>query len=342
MYKFFEQKASYLPFFCYFCTAKEVQSVYLKEKNMINRELIRLKVLQLTYAYYQNNGKSIESAEKELFVSMSKAYDLYLTLLALIVAIHKEGERRYEIESGRALREGLPPVNNRFVENRFAHQLANNTTLMSFLDDQSHRWDNDDEFVKKIYTLIATSEMYEKYITGPDSYDNDKEFWRMAYKTFIVDNDDLDEVLESKNIYWNDDKVTVDTFVLKTIRRFSADSDDEYKLLPEYDNEEDDKEFARKLFRNTLLHAQEYQAYMTDSVQNWDISRFAYMDIIIMQIAIAEMLTFPSIPVNITISIYVDLAKLYSTSKSWKFVNGLLDNIAHKLVEEHKMLKQVK
>lgn len=306
---------------------------------MINRELIRLKVLQLTYAFYQNGDKTIDSAEKELFISLSKAYDLYRTLLALIVALLKEGERRYEIESTRALREGTKPADKRFVKNRFARQLADNVQLKDFLEDRSHRWDEDEDFIKRLFTQIENSETYANFTNS--SYDVDREFWRVIYKEFIMDNDDLDEILEAKNIYWNDDKATVDTFVLKTIKRFDPKNGDEQPLLPDYSSEED-KEFARTLLRNTLLNKDEYQRYMTESATNWNLGRFAYMDIVIMQIAIAEMLSFPNIPVNITISIYVDLAKLYSTHKSWRFVNGLLDNIAHKLVADHKMLKEVK
>ena len=161
---------------------------------MINRELIRLKVLQLTYAFYQNGDKTIDSAEKELFISLSKAYDLYRTLLALIVALLKEGERRYEIESTRALREGTKPADKRFVKNRFARQLADNVQLKDFLEDRSHRWDEDEDFIKRLFTQIENSETYANFTNS--SYDVDREFWRVIYKEFIMDNDDLDEILE--------------------------------------------------------------------------------------------------------------------------------------------------
>ena len=110
----------------------------------------------------------------------------------------------------------------------------------------------------------------------------------------------MDALLEEKSLYWNDDKEIVDTFVLKTIKRFDPINKSKQELLPEYKDEED-KDFARKLFRATILNADQYQRYMSENSRNWDFSRLAYMDVVIMQIAIAEMLTFPNIPVSVTI-----------------------------------------
>ena len=110
--------------------------------------------------------------------------------------------------------------------------------------------------------------------------------------------------------------------------------------MPEYKDEED-KEFARKLFRATILNADQYQRYMSETSRNWDFSRLAYMDVVIMQIAIAEMLTFPNIPVSVTINEYVDLAKIYSTPRSGGYINGMLDAIARFLIDSGKMFKSM-
>ena len=175
-------------------------------------------------------------------------------------------------------------------------------------------------------------------LTPEDNYDEDREVWRKIYRQLIQDNDDLQALLEEKSLYWNDDKETVDTFVLKTIKRFDPMEKGEQTLLPEYKDEED-KDFARKLFRATILNAEDYQHYMSETSRNWDFSRLAYMDVVIMQIAIAEMLTFPNIPVQVTINEYVNLAKLYSTPRSGGYINGMLDSIARYLIDSGKMLK---
>ncbi len=313
-----------------------------KKEVMINRELIRTKIVQLTYAYYQNGSKNIDTAEKELMFSLSKAYDLYNYLLALIVGITRESRRHLEVAETKAKREGSPMPSRKFADNRFVLQLEENKMLSNFLETQNTSWNDQPEFLKKIYTQITASQIYKDYMeSGEDSYQEDREVWRKLYRALIENNDDLDALLEEQSLYWNDDKEVVDSFVVKTIKRFEEINKASQELLPEYDSEED-KDFARKLFRATIMNADEYQRYMSESSRNWDFSRLAYMDIVIMQIAIAEMMTFPSIPVSVTINEYVEIAKLYSTPRSAGYINGMLDAIAHHLIETRRMFKQIR
>ena len=306
---------------------------------MINREIIRTKIVQLTYAYYQNGNKNIDSAEKELFFSLSKAYDLYNYLLALIVAITKEARRRNEVLTSRAEREGLERPSQKFALNRFAIQLEENKQLAEFISTQKRTWNDDQEFVGKLLEIIEGSNIYKEYMDAKeDDYNTDRDLWRKLYKTFIQYNDDLDTLLEDISLYWNDDKEIVDTFVLKSIKRFDEQNGPKQELLPEWDSDEE-QDYARKLFRASILNANEYQRFMSEASQNWDFSRLAYMDVVIMQIAIAEMVTFPNIPASVTINEFVDLAKLYSTEKSGGYINGMLDAIARHLIETGKMSK---
>ena len=308
---------------------------------MINRELIRIKTVQLTYAYYQNGSKNIDSAEKELLFSLSKAYDLYNFLLALIVSITREAQRHLEVAQSRAQREGTEMPSQKFVNNRFALQLEGNKMLNDFMETQKKTWNDEPEFIKKMYQLVTESQIYKDYMASPeDSYEADRELWRKLYRTLIQHNDDLDALLEEQSLYWNDDKEVVDTFVLKTIKRFEEKNQSHQELLPEYDNEED-KDYARKLFRATIMNGDEYQHFMSEASRNWDFSRLAYMDIIIMQIAIAEMMTFPSIPITVTINEYVEISKLYSTPRSAGYINGMLDAIARHLTKTGKLLKHI-
>ena len=311
----------------------------LLEKTMINRELIRIKIVQLTYAYYQNGNRNMDNAEKELLFSLAKAYDLYNYLLALIVSVTQEERHRVEIAANRANREGTEAPSNRFVNNKFAVQLEGNKQLNLFMESQKRRWEDDMEAVRKLCDQIEQSTIYQEYMASDDdSYEADREVWRKIYRTLIQENPDLDAVLEEKSLYWNDDKEVVDTFVIKTIKRFDPANGADQELLPEYRDEED-RDFALKLFRSTILNADDYQRYMSESSRNWDFSRLAYMDVVIMQIAIAEMLTFPNIPVTVTINEYVDLAKLYSTPRSGGYINGMLDTIARHLIQTGKMMK---
>lgn len=306
---------------------------------MINRDLIRIKIVQLTYAYYQNGDGNIDKAEKELLFSLSKAYDLYNYMLQLIIAVTNEERHRNEIAAVRAKREGTEAPSTKFVENKFELQLEGNRQLNSFIEDKNLTWDNDVEAVRKLCDQIEQSTIYKDYMADTDdSYEADREVWRQLYRTLVKNNDDIDSVLEDKSLYWNDDKDIVDTFVIKTIKRFDPEKKDEQELLPEYKNEED-REFAVKLFRATILNGDTYQHYMSEASRNWDFSRLAYMDVIIMQIAIAEMINFPNIPINVTINEYVELAKQYSTPNSGRFINGMLDTIGRYLNDTHTIFK---
>ena len=307
---------------------------------MINRVLIRLKIVQIVYAYYQNGGKNLDTAEKELFFSLSKAYDLYNYLLLLMVEVTKQANKRLNAAKNKLVptKEELFP-NTKFVENRFIAQLEVNKQLLEFSNNQKKTWENEADFVKTLCDKILESDIYKEYMASePSSYEEDRELWRKLYKNIIFNNIELDQVLEDQSLYWNDDKEIVDTFVLKTIKRFDEKNGAKQELLPEFKDEED-QDFARRLFRRTILNADYYRHLISENTKNWDLDRVAFMDVVIMQIALAEILSFPNIPVSVSLNEYVEIAKLYSTPKSGGFINGTLDGIVNSLKKENKLTK---
>ena len=112
---------------------------------MINRELIRIKVVQLVYAYYNNEGKTLETAEKEFLFSLDKAYELYHTLLLLMVSITHIARRTVEMQQSRARRlhvkEDIP---TKFVDNQFIEQLSKNEQLRAFQEKENTIWSDDE------------------------------------------------------------------------------------------------------------------------------------------------------------------------------------------------------
>ena len=307
---------------------------------MINRVLIRLKIVQIVYAFYQNGGKNLDTAEKELFFILSKAYDMYNYLLLLMVEITKQAQRKQSAAKSKLLptAEELYP-NTKFVDNRFIAQLEVNKQLLEFSETQKKTWENESEFVKRLCEVIMNSDIYKEYMESEtSSYEEDRELWRKIYKRIIFNNYELDQVLEDQSLYWNDDKEIVDTFVLKTIKRFEEENGADQPLLPEFKDDED-QDFARRLFRRSILNAEYYRHLISENTRNWDLDRVALMDIIIMQIALAEILSFPNIPISVTFNEYVEIAKLYSTPKSGSFINGTLDGIVKALKEENKLTK---
>lgn len=307
---------------------------------MINRVLIRLKIVQIVYAYYQSGGKNLDTAEKELFFSLSKAYDLYNYLLLLMVEVTKQANKRLNAAKNKLVptKEELFP-NTKFVENRFIAQLEVNKQLLEFSNNQKKTWENEADFVKTLCDKILESDIYKEYMASEtSSYEEDRELWRKLYKNIIFNNIELDQVLEDQSLYWNDDKEIVDTFVLKTIKRFDEKNGAKQELLPEFKDEED-QDFARRLFRRTILNADYYRHLISENTKNWDLDRVAFMDVVIMQIALAEILSFPNIPVSVSLNEYVEIAKLYSTPKSGGFINGTLDGIVNSLKKENKLTK---
>lgn len=282
----------------------------------------------------------MDTAEKELFFSLSKAYDLYNYLLLLMVEVTKQANKRLNAAKNKLVptKEELFP-NTKFVENRFIAQLEVNKQLLEFSNNQKKTWENEADFVKTLCDKILESDIYKEYMASEtSSYEEDRELWRKLYKNIIFNNIELDQVLEDQSLYWNDDKEIVDTFVLKTIKRFDEKNGAKQELLPEFKDEED-QDFARRLFRRAILNADYYRHLISENTKNWDLDRVAFMDVVIMQIALAEILSFPNIPVSVSLNEYVEIAKLYSTPKSGGFINGTLDGIVNSLKKENKLTK---
>ena len=300
---------------------------------MINRALIRLKVVQLVYAYYHNEGKATEVALKELDYSLNKSYDLYLTLLAFLIEIRDIAQRKSELRARNSAHASVGGCDAMLAANLFLNQLACNKTILAWQKNQKFTWASEDAFVKRIYTKWMDDEVFAAYADRTNhDYEDDRELVRKLYKNHVVNNEDFTPILEDLSLYWNDDKDIIDSFVLKTIKRFDPENGEEQPLLPAY-NTEEDHEFACRLFTTTIERCDELRTMMAEYSKNWDISRMAFMDIIIIQIALAEVIAFPTIPLNVTFNEYIDIAKVYSTPNSYKYVNGMLNNITRHLQE---------
>lgn len=309
---------------------------------MINRALLRTKIVQILYSYYKSDSKSFPVAEKELFHSIEKTYDLYYHLLQLSIEITRFASDRIETKRNklRPTEEDLNP-NTRFIDNSFIAQLSKNIQFNEFLTANKLSWVNDSEIIKVLYEQILASEFYKEYMQAPAAdYAADKDIWRKIYKKIILQSEDLDDSIQDQNIYWTDDIEMVVSFIIKTIKRFDASKGDEQALLPMFKDEED-ADFARKLLRNVLTKGDELRQMIDVNTKNWELDRIAFMDIVIMEVALAELMDFPTIPVNVTLNEYIEIAKTYSTDKSGTFINGVLDNIVGQLRKDNKLIKVV-
>lgn len=309
---------------------------------MINRALLRTKIVQILYSYYKSDGKSLPVAEKELFHSIEKTYDLYYHLLQLSIEITRFAENRIETKRNklRPTSEDLNP-NTRFIDNSFVKQLSENIKFNEYLKANKLSWVNDSEIIKVLFDEIVVADFYTEYMNAPGvDYAADKDVWRKIFKKIILQSEALDDSIQDQNIYWTDDIEMVVSFIIKTIKRFDKANGEDQELLPMFKDEED-AEFAQKLLRSVLTKSTELRAMIDANTKNWDLDRIAFMDIVIMEVALAELLGFPTIPVNVTLNEYIEIAKNYSTEKSGTFINGVLDNIVNQLKKENKLIKVV-
>lgn len=307
---------------------------------MINRVLIRLKVVQIIYAYYQNGGGKIASADRELSLSLNSAYSLYHNLLYLLVAVWSHSCKTIA-KKQKFKDERVPRKELLFSENRFLAQLAENSELNQCIQPEEMNWIAESGLLSSIYNKVLDSEVLEEYIQEEKfDYDADKELCRKLYKSIFMDDDELDTVLEGQNIYWNGDKSLIDSFILKTIKSFVEKNGADQKLQADY-KDENDRKFSIDLLHAGLETEEESKAIISELCQRWDPNRLAFIDVLIMQTAIAEMLRFPEIPLKVTINEYVEMAKYLSTPNSGSFVNGMLDNIAKELIEKGRITKAI-
>lgn len=307
---------------------------------MISRRIIRTKVLQVLYAYYSSEEKSINNTEKELFFCVQKSYDLYHYLLSLVIEIADYAESRIELKRNKhqPTEEDLHP-NTKFVSNLLIQQLRSNRQLTAYIGQKKLSWVNHPELIKELYLFMTESEIYFEYMESTTrSYFEDRKFIEKLFNKIILVSEDLYLVLEEQSIYWNDDVEFVISMIIKSLKRFNELSDSDQSLMPLYKDQED-RDFTKDLVRKSIINHDELRELIKEHSKNWDVERIAFMDVLIMQLAITEFLFFPSIPTKVTMNEYIELSKFYSTEKSRNFINGILDKTLKDLKKDGKIEK---
>ncbi len=308
---------------------------------MISRRIIRIKVLQVLYAYYTSPDKSINNTEKELFFSIQKTYDLYHYILQLPVELVNHANSLIELRKKKHFptEEDLNP-NLRFVNNQVIGHLRSNKSLNKYLEQSKLGWHDEPKLVRKLYNSMLETDFYAEYMSSPEQpgYADDKKLLELLFGEVILQSDDLNLLLEEKSIYWNDDLDFVISMIIKTVKKFKEFGDSDQALLPFFKDEED-REFAKNLFRKSILNHQELKKIVERHTLNWDVERIAFIDNMILELAMVEFLYFPSIPTKVTLNEYIELSKYYSTQKSRNFINGILDKSLKALKKEEKIIK---
>jgi N utilization substance protein B len=260
--------------------------------------------------------------------------------MALVVEIADYAEKRIEIKRNKhqPTHEDLHP-NNKFTTNQVIQQLRSNRQLNTYFDQKKLSWKNNPELIKEFYLIMIESDLYKNYMADKNrSFLDDRKFIEKLFNKIILLTEDLYIVLEEQSIFWNDDVEFVISMITKTIKKFNELTDSDQHLMPLYKDEED-REFTKNLIRQSIVNHVELRELIKVHSKNWDVERIAFMDILILQLAITEFLYFPSIPTKVTMNEYIELSKFYSTEKSSNFINGILDKTLKDLKNSGKVNK---
>ena len=309
---------------------------------MLSRRVLRTKVVKAVYAHTQCEGSTPVSSEKNLTLSIDRAYDLYFHLLALVPEIAEYAAERIRIGENKKLPtyDDLHP-NRKFVENKVIIRLAEDENLQAELKSRKLSWKNHRDLIVALYNALIRQPFYQKYMLSEErSFREDAQLVSDIYMTMLEEFEPLETVLEEQSVLWNDDLGFLLTMVSRTVLSM-RDRHEVVKLMPQFKSEED-LDYAKSLLRYTIAGYDRISLLLDNSMSNWDIERVALMDKIILVTAIAEAENFPSIPVRVTMNEYIDIAKCYSTASSGSFINGVLDKMITRLTEEGKIVKSGK
>jgi len=307
---------------------------------MLNRRHIRIKVLQILYAFFHSDSDDLMKFERELEKSINQTYALYVHLLLLLVNLRSLAEQKIEKGRNKLLptQEDLNP-NTKFINNKVLCLLTKNLLLLDKAKSEVVYWDENPEVMTKLLRQIQESEFYKTYMAESESsFIDDRKFVSALFMEFIAANEDLHTFLEEKSIYWSDDFSIANLSVIKTLKAFKEDADEYTRILPLYKNE-DDRKYSFNLLKRTLVNSAEYKKYIVETASNWGEERISDMDQLLMQMAISELLHFETIPVKVTLNEYIELSKDYSSQKSKLFINGVIDKLVIRFKEEGKLKK---
>lgn len=316
---------------------------------MLNRRILRIKAFKVLYSSVLSGNMSLAQAEAQLDQACEATRDLYIYMLGIVSPLTKIALER--IENARAkfnpTEEELNP-NMKFVENRLAAVLDSDVDFQKIFSKKKYSWAQYDLLLKKIMTSVASKDYYAEYMASPErSLDQDCDLFIRIFEEEFVDSEELAQILEEKSLYWNDDLPYALTWCCKTFK--SLAKGEGWSLLPLYQSElmkgdgvESDKAFVRNLLKASFAGYDRYSMMIAESVSGWEKERLFSTDVILITMGLAEAASFPTIPVKVTINEYVEISKFFGTPKSRSFVNGLLDNLVQKLVNEGLVRKEGK
>lgn len=297
--------------------------------------------MQALYAFKGSESENLKVSDTFLKDSLNSMYDLYLSVLSLIVEVHKKAADHQNKSQKKFLAtQAEKNPNQKFINNEVLIMLSANETLKSELEQRKlNPWYLDFEYVDLTFKAITESDLYKDYMsTNVSTFKEDKDFLISVFEDIIAPNDKLYDFFEDKKLTWLDDIPVVNTSIMKLLKKVKPSTSDQH-WLPKLFKDDDDRVFGLDLLNKTILNQSSFSTEIASKTKNWDSERITQIDTVLMQMAICEFQKFPSIPVKVTINEYLEIAKEYSTPKSSNFINGILDKILKEYKAENKFNK---
>ena len=315
---------------------------------MINRTLVRTKVIQTLFAHYKGIDQTPLSARKALLNKFSSTYSLYVMLLSFADELTTYAEEQIAENQRRAnVLHQTYSANRNFVNNRVAQQIFNNRRLRNYMENEHLHWDVGMSAIESTYKQMLETPFYKEFMAlEAPSYDDEKMLWRKIYSQLLLESEVLNEALEEMEVALDQEGWTVDmdmviTYVVKTIKRFKEDDNDELPLLDMFGSE-DELSFAKDLLQWSIEMGEENKVLIAKALQNWEADRVAYMDQIILMVALTEIRRCNEIALEISMNEYIEIAKEYSSDKSYVFINGVLNRVVNDLKANNQLFKLIK
>ena len=321
------------------------QNVDQGQKLIPNEAGVKVKkiALEALKQVHAANEKDRQFLLKNMVVSAERIPQLYLLAIELLQAfakhVGKEVEKKQKLagETPIAFGNELNLANNQVLKRlrespEYQAALSRNGVSLDELELEIKEWFRE---------YIKPAEPYQHYLslTKP-SLDQDFEVVDDLLKKVIFKNEVILTFFTEKDLNWTENKSVVRSLAAKVLKNASLPETTLAEPLPEIAmNWEEDKEFFENIFNFTIANDVSSKVLIADKTKNWDIERLAFTDKVIISMALAEMIHFPSIPVKVTINEYIDISKTYSTPKSKQFVNGLLDVLAKELTDKGQIRK---
>ena len=316
---------------------------------MLNRRILRIKAFKVLYGSVIADQTTLAQAEAQLDLSCEATRDLYLYMLSIVSPLTQVAINRIEAAKSklRPTEEDLNP-NMKFAENALAKLIDADVDFQKLLAKKKYSWAQYDLLLKKVMNSVASKEYFAEYMSSEDrSLAEDCRLFTKIFEEEFVDSEELEMILEEKSMHWNDDLAYALTWCCRTFKDFADGKS--WSLLPLYQSEmkkgddvESDKFFVRRLLQASYAGYEKYSAMVAESVTGWEKERLFSTDVVLIVMGLAEAVSFPTIPVKVTLNEYVELAKFYGTPKSRAFVNGLLDRLIQKLEAEGAVAKEGK